>query len=309
MNFSELQILGEKLQANPPSFAVSPARELLLRQIDVLFGEADSEYSAALSKFYSARVDKILDEAAAYSGDTPRMWKFYSSGFIIKAAGKTIAHDINDGCTPPHGRSLLQLKSAQIRKLADLIDEYYNTHSHRDHISAALCDALADRKKLLVMTAQARHAWHIPAALPAETLDLPHVKTYLNWQGNASGGLDCAMYLITLANGKNVFVRGDIFHEEGFMGCMDFLDKNALVPDYCFTSHYSTSGPEPIPFMAEKFPACRFIPIHEWEFSHRPTGKPGPATQCFAELMQVYDFLYRQNRAQYLTWGESIALD
>ena len=89
MNFSELQILGEKLQANPPSFAVSPARELLLRQIDVLFGEADSEYSAALSKFYSARVDKILDEAAAYSGDTPRMWKFYSSGFIIKAAGKT----------------------------------------------------------------------------------------------------------------------------------------------------------------------------------------------------------------------------
>jgi hypothetical protein len=61
--------------------------------------------------------------------------------------------------------------------------------------------------------------------------------------------------------------------------------------------------------MAEKFPACRFIPIHEWEFSHRPAGKPGPATQCFAELMQVYDFLYRQNRAQYLTWGESIALD
>ena len=75
MNFSELQFLGEKLQAEPPSFAVSPARELLLRQIDVLFGEADSEYSAALSKFYSARVDKILDEAAAYSGDIHE-WEF-----------------------------------------------------------------------------------------------------------------------------------------------------------------------------------------------------------------------------------------
>lgn len=116
------------------------------------------------------------------------------------------------------------------------------------------------------------------------------------------------MYHFTLSNRKQIFIRGDIYHQEGFLGCIDFLEQNRLGVDYVFATHYFTSGPAPIPLLNEKY-QCRFIPIHEWEFSHRRVHTPGPATQCFKELISVYAEPYQAGRAQFLTWGESIALD
>ncbi|MBE6391285.1 MAG: hypothetical protein E7042_03670 [Lentisphaerae bacterium] len=64
-----------------------------------------------------------------------------------------------------------------------------------------------------------------------------------------------------------------------------------------FATHYFTSGEAPIPYLDARF-RCRFIPIHEWEFSHRPADTPGAATQCFAELQSVYAEPYAAGRAQ-----------
>lgn len=308
MKYADLIRISEALKLCPPEFSVSePRREFLLR-FDKLFGEQCSEFSSELGRFYHRQVDRVLEEIAAYNGSAPRFWKLYSSGFLIKDAGKVIAFDINNGCVHLNGRASVFLKPSHISKLAALIDECYVTHSHSDHISGELCDALVRRKKLLVMPDECRFSWRVPRAVAAEKLSCPGIYTYLNWQGTAAGGLDCAMYHLTLSNKKTVWVRGDIYHAEGFMGCMDFLDANKLGVDYVFATHYSTSGPEPIPFLDEKY-HCRFIPIHEWEFSHRKPGKPGPATQCFEELYRVYNNCYQQNRAQILSWGESIALD
>lgn len=308
MKYADLPRISEALKLCPPEFAVSKQREELLLQLDKLFGEPFSEFSSELGRFYHHQVDRVLEEVAAYGGSAPRFWKLYSSGFIIKDAGKVIAFDINNGCVHLNGRASVFLKPSQISKLATLIDEYYVTHSHSDHISGELCDALVRRKKLLVMPDECRHSWRVPGTIASENLKRTGMYAYLNWQGTAAGGLDCAMYHLALSNGKNVMVRGDIYHAEGFSGCMDFLDQNKLDVDYVFASHYSTSGPEPIPFLDGKY-HCRFIPIHEWEFSHRKPGKPGAATQCFEELYRVYKNCYQQNRAQILSWGESIALD
>ena len=308
MKYADLNRISDELKNCPPEFSVSKKREKLLLTLDKLLGEPRSEFSTALSKFYHNQVDRVLAEVAAYKGGMPRFWKLYSSGFIIKDAGKVFAFDINNGCVILHGRPSLRLKPTQISKLAALIDEYYVTHSHADHISGSLCDALVKRKKLLVMPDECRRSWQVPGAVAAEKLNHPDVHTFLNWQGNADGGLDCAMYHLTLSNGKSIWIRGDIYHAEGFMACMDFMDANQLKIDYVFATHYSTSGPEPIPFLSEKY-HCRFIPIHEWEFSHRKPGTPGPATQCFEELYRVYQPFYRQNRTQFLAWGESILLD
>ena len=89
---------------------------------------------------------------------------------------------------------------------------------------------------------------------------------------------------------------------------MEHLKKWKQPVDYVFASPYSSSGRDPIAALGTEF-GCRFIPIHEWEFSHRKPGKPGPATQCFEELYSVYNNCYQQNRAQILSWGESITLD
>ena len=307
MKYADLSRISDELKNCPPEFAVSEKREKLLMQMDKLLGEAFSEFTPALGKYYDAQVERVLEEVSAYDGKVPRFWKLYSSGFIIKDAGKVIAFDINNGCEHHNARATIALKPSKLRQLAQMIDEYYCTHSHVDHISPELCDALARRKKLLVMPEQSRKCWRIPRAIAAEKVNLPHIRTYLNWQGNAEGGLDCSMYHLTLSNGKTVFVRGDIYHAEGFLGCMDFLDENKLHVDYVFTSHYSTSGPEPIPFLDEKYKCC-FVPIHEWEFTHRKMGKQGPATQCFEELYGVYRSYYNESRTQFLSWGESILL-
>ena len=86
MKYSELAAVAADLRTSPPVFAVTPARERALRRLDELFGEADSEYAPAMGRFYRAQVDRALTEIAAYSGATPRFWKLYSSGFVIKSA-------------------------------------------------------------------------------------------------------------------------------------------------------------------------------------------------------------------------------
>ena len=83
MKYADLKAAAAKLCENPPSFKVSSGREAALLRLDELFGEADSEISPVLGRFYRDRVDAALDEIAAYKGKKPRFWKLYSSGFII----------------------------------------------------------------------------------------------------------------------------------------------------------------------------------------------------------------------------------
>lgn len=304
MKTKDLNKVFALLEKESPAFTVSPERQDILMQWDALLGEACSETTAVLGNFYRKRVDQALDEIEAYKGLVPRFWKLYSSGFIIKTPEKTIAVDVNGGCTPPDGRTALVLKSAQIRRIADLADEFYNTHSHEDHICGELCDAFSRRKKLMVMPQEAILRWVIKGACPAETYSAEHVQIFMNWQGT----LPCAMYLFTLCNNKTVFVRGDIYHDEGFLGCIDHVKKWGKKVDYAFLTPYYKGEIVPVETLYKEY-KCRFIPIHEWEFSHRKLGESGPATQCFNELYGAFDLPYKKNSAQFLAWGESIFLD
>ena len=260
MKYHDLKAAMERLLQAPPSFKVSHEREDALLRLDELFGEADSEISPVLGRFYRERMDAALGEISAYRGKECRFWKLYSSGFIIKSGRRTLAVDVNGGCTPAPGRTRITLRTDQLRSLAGIIDEYYCTHSHEDHISATLCDALVRRGKLVVMPSEAARRWMISGTVAAERFRSPHCWTYLNWQGNASSGLDCTMYLFTLANGRTVMVRGDIYHEEGFEACMDQLKEWRQPVNYVFASPYHTGGRDPIAALGAEFD-CRFIPL------------------------------------------------
>lgn len=309
MKYHDLNSAVVKLAQYPPEFAVSSAREERLLAIDRLLSEADSERSAVLGRFYRRRVDQALAEIAAYNGDTPRLWKFYSSGTIIKDRFRTIVVDLNRGCVPStDGRTRLLMSDRQIRKIADLADACFCTHSHADHLFPELCDLMARKKKVIVMPEEAIKRWSLDGATPAEEYKAENCHIYLNWQGNADGGLDCAMYLFTLSNGKKFFVRGDIYHKEGFEGSLAAIRQWREKIDYAAITAYYTSGDAPVEILDREF-ACRFIPIHEWEFGHRPIGSAGQATQNYAELLRQFALPYGKNRAQMLFWGESIALD
>lgn len=308
MNYSDLDAVFRQFQSVPPRFAVDPVRQQLLLQMDELLSEADSETDFELGRFYRERVDQIIREVKAYTGDAPRLWKLYSSGFLLKDRGRVTAIDINGGCTPDSGRTRMILHEAQFEALSDIIDEYYNTHSHRDHISADLCDLLAAKGKLIVMPQEAIRRWLISGAVPAEEFSAPHVNVFVDYQGtDAKKRLRCAMYLFTLSNGKTIFWRGDIYHQEGFSACLDMIDSWGKTVDYASLTPYYSSGEAPVDILARKYSCC-FLNCHEWEFSHRRFGITGPATQCFEELYEKFAVPYQDNRVLFLFWGESTAL-
>lgn len=307
MKKKDLENICNILEKELPSFGISPVRQETLLAWDALLGEAYSETTSTLGDFYRKRVDQALDEIEAYKGAIPRFWKFYSSGFIIKSSYKCIAVDINGGCTPPNGRTALTLKRSQKRRIAELSDAFYNTHSHEDHICGELCDEFARRKKLMVMPQEAIYRWVIKGAVPAEKYTAEDTHIFMNHQGDKYGGLPCAMYLFTLNNKKNIFVRGDIYHDEGFMGCIDHVKKWGKKVDYAFITPYYKGVIKPVETLYNEF-QCRFIPIHEWEFSHRKLGASGAATQCFEELYEAFRLPYQKDSAQFLIWGESILL-
>ena len=307
MKYSELAAAFADLKKVPPTFAVSPEREKILLRLDKIFGEPDSEISPTLGRFYRECIDSALSEIKSYNSTTPRLWKFYSSGILIKSARRTLAIDINDGCVPVQGRTAITLHSSQLRSLADIIDEYYCTHSHSDHISPKLCDALARRGKRIVMPAESIRRWMIRGAVPAEKFCSEHCQVFMNWQECGSEKLDCAMYFFSLSNNRTAMVRGDIYHEKGFDACLSHLHQWGKPVDYAFLTPYFTGGVNPVEALARNF-SYRFIPIHEWEFSHRGFGKKGAATQCYSELYEDFRFWYRHGYAQVLSWGESIFL-
>ena len=310
MKYADFIAVAAEIAKNPPHFGVDTKREAALYQLDALFSEADSETMPAVGRYYRHRFDATLAEVSAYRGKTPRLWKVYSSGFIIRDGKRIIGLDINNGCTPPTGRTTIKLKRSQVKALANLLTEYYVTHSHEDHISVELCDDLAKQGKLIVMPAECIRRWMVKNGTPAENFATFGCRTFMKWQGTAEKGLDCAMYLFALSNGKTVFSRGDIFHKEGFEECMEQIRNWQAHIDYALVSHYSTGGGTPPLETLDKEHKCRFVPSHEWEFSHRRFGLTGSGnTQSYAILFHEFAKPYQAGRAQCLSWGECIDLD
>ena len=171
-------------------------------------------------------------------------------------------------------------------------------------------DDLAKQGKLIVMPAECIRRWMVKNGTPAENFATSGCRTFMKWQGTAEKGLDCAMYLFALSNGKTVFSRGDIFHKEGFEECMEQIRNWQAHIDYALVSHYSTGGGTPPLETLDKEHKCRFIPSHEWEFSHRRFGLTGSGnTQSYAILFHEFAKPYQAGRAQCLSWGECIDLD
>lgn len=308
MKQTQLKKIFSILQEVSPSFTPSGKRENTLLELDTLLAEAMSEQQKVLGDFYSRRVDQALDEIESYNGKIPRLWKLYSSGLIIKSEKECIAIDVNDGCLPSQGRASIALKETQKKKIAELAQSYFVTHAHNDHLSTSLSDLFAKKKKLLVMPEDTIKRWMIKGAVPAEEYKSDSVGVFMNWQGDIHGGLPCAMYLFTLQNNKNVFVRGDIYHDDGFLKCVNQVKKWNKKIHYAFLTPYYKGSVKPVETLYDQF-QCRMIPIHEWEFAHRPWGIAGKATQNFEELFEAFSLPYQNHSAQFLAWGESILLD
>ena len=103
MKYSELAAVAADLRTSSPVFAVTPARERALRRLDELFGEADSEYAPAMGRFYRAQSDRALTGSPPTPAQLPVFGNCTVPDSSSNPPGRTLAVDINGGCTPARG--------------------------------------------------------------------------------------------------------------------------------------------------------------------------------------------------------------
>ncbi len=303
---SRMEAIFGKLAKLPATAENLQARKALLCEVDGVLGTAMSELDASLGEYYRDCCRRVAAEIRNWTGEGARIWKLYSSGFIIKdCSGKVYGFDVNDGCVPESGyRTRLRLDYATAAALADVIDMMFYTHAHLDHVGMQMADALRERGKLVVAPQDTIDKWALDDAVPAETFQMDGVHCYAGHQGWT---LPNFAYTVKLANGKTVFLRGDMYSGEELLPILDTMQATGVIPDIAFLTHYKNSGPDPVPEIFGRF-KCDMVPVHEWEFTHRKLGEAGLATQCYRDLHDFFAVPIADGKCHILTWGESMDL-
>ncbi|MDD3153650.1 MAG: hypothetical protein PHS41_02190 [Victivallaceae bacterium] len=274
---------------------------------DAILGHAGIENDPDLAREYNRRANAAADEIAAWNSPVPKLWKFYSSGIIVKAGGTVRAFDLNCGCELETARTRLRLAPGTIARLADLIDEAYYTHAHVDHLGIELADALLMRQKTIVTCRDAIDKWLLNPALDAETYHAPGYFCFPSFQRAGNGQLPNCAYVLELMPGCNLLVKGDIYCGSDVAALCDWIDEKKLRIHYAAVSPFALSQPDIVSECTRRYDTI-FIPLHEWEFGHRERGTAGTSTQSFADWYRIFDSALARNRARFLFWGESTDL-
>ncbi len=294
-------------------------RAYVLSRIDTLFSEADCERTEELLDFYRKRIDRAITEIREYNGEQPKLWKFYSSGFIVKSKDVVISLDLTRGSpvqdVPFPGKLFISEK--QLDELTDLITMSLTTHAHEDHIDLEFARRLTSAGKPVIVPRDGITRMNLPQEIiPSDEPDkivMPEgwkLNVYYGFQHMSSDPKDdlpCHAFLLTMPNGKTLLIKGDIFNGKEFESILDDIADAGLNIDYVASSPHTVQQPDIATQLLTRF-ECTFIPAHEWEFSHRPVGQSGKATQNFAELTAQFAKYLAQGRAIMMFWGESIVL-
>lgn len=274
-----------------------------LRTVDRILAAPDSENHPALAAFYNRRIQKALREIREYVGDVPRLWKFYSSGIVVKAGGTVSAFDLNCGGEVENRRTRLRFTPETLTMLVEVIDISYHTHAHVDHIGVELVDRLLRKGKMVITCSDAIRKWLLTGAVNAEKHVAPGYHCYPGFQRAGAIELPNTAFVLELAPGATLLVKGDIFMGHDVEELCDRIDRDGLRIDYAAVSPFALTPPGIVAECQRRYDSF-FIPVHEWEFGHRTPGRSGGATQTYAELMTVFT----KGKARLLTWGESMTL-
>ena len=303
----------EKLDSMPAEkFDNTPARLNALLEMDNILHNARSENHPLVGEFYRKRCEKALREIADYKGEVPRLWKFYSSGIIVKSGNDIFAYDLNIGSESFSFRCRLNMGDELLKEFAKLITAYFSTHEHSDHFNPLLADELLSQDKPVFVTANAVKFWCLPESCNVEKNTFPGMHPFHSFQLPSSGargpGVGCpdTAFLQELPTG-NLFVKGDIFTDMEILDTVGHYDKLGLSIDFAPMSSYHIQ-PTSMTDELLKRNCSLFIPVHEWEFCHRPYGKEGMATQSYGFLAGEFGEAAKLGKRRLISWGESIPL-
>lgn len=293
----------KQIPACPENFEV---RRPLLLKMDRIFSMPDSENSASLRDFYIERCREAIAEIRTYQGDAPRLWKFYSSGVIVKSSGRAVMFDLTSGCECPTCQTRLMLPGDVLQDFVNILDTGFITHGHADHMGLDLIRRMLRAGKRIVIPADAIRDFSLDGAIPSDEYHedglriIPLFQKFLTDRGMAS--ICNAVYYYAPQSGAGILLKGDAYDGPATREIFRVLQNEKLPLAWALISPFFQTEPDPVKLAADL--GAAFIPLHEWEFSHRPVGTAGKATQDYAELCRLFE----PYRTVILSWGESIVL-
>ena len=107
-----------------------------------------------IAEFFAYRMRRGINRIAVEPppSNGARVYKLYSSSFVVKTSQVTAGFDIAFG---PFGLlGLTTVTPADIATLAGALDVYFISHLHGDHFDVALCEAMLNLGKTVVATAE-----------------------------------------------------------------------------------------------------------------------------------------------------------
>jgi hypothetical protein len=286
-------------------------RAEILARLDEYLLEADSEMDGDVIAYYRVRIDQVLDQVESEEVTSGvAIWKLYSSGFVIKTPLTILGVDICEGPNEDmFGKQEIPFRFTpeQRERLAGLVEYSFHTHHHYDHLSHPLVGQIAERGGKIFVTAQHRKLWKEEPFFDklrlldpeAEILEIGplQVRVFHGHQGSD----ECNAYLITTDSQVNLWVKGDIFDGDEYAGFLERLKRDDAKIDLYLSTCWTKRGKNIVDETRRLFDPV-FLPAHEWEFTHRSSGKPGKATQSYTEHCDL--FSPGDGKAAILSWGD-----
>ena len=117
--------------------------------------------------FYLRGIERALAEAEKTTVPSGAVvWKLYSSGFLVKTPTATFAFDVSEGpfksiTSKPEDQPgyFFHWTPAMRQRLAKMVDVFFITHQHYDHLSYALVREVGAAGKTIVVPPDLRDLW------------------------------------------------------------------------------------------------------------------------------------------------------
>jgi len=147
-NFTEIM---ENLLMHRPQSGDPLIRKKSFNSIDELVLNSSGQHRDELYSFYTLMLEKTMTEIKTENVEKgATVWQIYNHGFIVKTPSVLIGFDLYD-----------YYGSANLKKLANLLDVMFISHGHADHICPELEQAMINLDKPVI--------WSIGLSSPMST--------------------------------------------------------------------------------------------------------------------------------------------
>ena len=330
-----LSEIERHLNANPPKLGYQPERAAIFKQLDAWALAPDTVYhdmkpetsSAEFHAFYLRRINKALREI----GETEVrkgavIWKMYSSGVVVKSAEGVFAFDVVEGPLKSIHKSpadypafVFKWTPEMRQRYAQLVDVHMVTHWHYDHASYALCRALGEAGKIVVVPEQLARVW--TPKMPASSLRVVEEQVDLQ-VGRFTVQVFDGVQAMTL-NEQKEWVVGKHYAQNNIYwvraGGVQFMHKgdHRGKPWYDWLAKLKAEGKGiDVFFSMVNWPRDMhghitreldpiIIPVHEHEVGHKPRHGVSQLANHYRGLGQSR---LKKGKGTVLAWGERLAI-